>query len=176
MVPTNIWLSCMEQQTYLLEVQKLHLMIQCHTGTCQKVPHGEPQNTSLVLFVVQSTKACNINCQSTIPVSKVHFGQGLHWCYALCVTWGSLGNFLATSSVSTWRRVGCQGGHRRSGVKTLWVKLKTWYKFVKPKSQIHTFDCDQVQTGRWNSSIFQCKSNRDKALGTIWCIAGPRAI
>jgi hypothetical protein len=115
MVPANICFFCMEQQTYLLEVQSYIFALQCHTGTFQKVPHGGPQDTSLVLF----SRHKGLQDQLSVHYSVV---QGSLWtrsALVLCTvwTWGSLNKFLATSSVSTWRRVGCQGGHRRSGVK-----------------------------------------------------------
>ena len=123
----------------------------------------------------QGTKACRMNCQSTIQLSRVHFGQGLHWCYALW-TWGSLKKFFGNIFSEYLEKGGLPGRSHKIRCETLWVKLKTWYKLVKPKSQIQTFDSNQVQNWRWNSSICQGKGSRDKALGTIWCIVGPGAL
>ena len=149
-----------------------HMCWMCKSTSCDTMPYWDLSECATwrtsrykpgAFF--QSTKACNISCQSTIQLSKVHFGQGLHWCYALCglgVTQEVLGNIFS----EYLEKGGLQMMSQTIRCETLWVKLKT-----DPD-----LDCDQVQKGRWNNSIFQGKGNRDKALGTIWCIAGPRAL
>ena len=68
-----------------------HSCWRCKATSCDTMPNwdfseGATWRTSRykpgALF--QGTKACRINCQSTIQLSRVHFGQGLHWCCALC--------------------------------------------------------------------------------------------
>jgi hypothetical protein len=58
-------------------------------------------------------------------------------------------------------------------VTKLWGQTQDMVQTCQTQEPDPDLDCDQVQKGRWNSSIFQGKGSRDKALGTIWCIAGP---
>ena len=68
-----------------------HICWRCKATSCDTMPywdffimcHMEDLKIQAWCFF-KAQQACNINCQSTNQLSKVHFGQGLHWCYALC--------------------------------------------------------------------------------------------
>jgi hypothetical protein len=93
-----------------------------------------------------------------------------------CVDLGVTQEVLGIIFSEYLEKGGLPGRSQKIRCETLWVKLKTWYKLVKPKSQIQTLTVTKFKKGRWNRSIFQGKGSRDKALGTIWCIAGPGAL
>jgi hypothetical protein len=83
-----------------------HVCWRCKATSCDTMPYwdfcfseGATRRTSIYKpgAFFQGTKACQINCQSTIQLSKVHFGQCLHWCYALCG--------LGGGSISSWQHI-----------------------------------------------------------------------
>jgi hypothetical protein len=97
---------------------------------------------------------------------------GVMHCVDLGVTQEVLGNIFS----EYLEKGGLPGRSQKIRCETLWVKLKTWYKLVKPKSQIQTLTVTKFKRGDGTTPSFKAKANRDKALGTIWCIAGPRAL
>jgi hypothetical protein len=140
----------------------------------QKVPHVGPQDTSLVLFfkaqrLARSTVSPLFSCPR-FTLDKVCIGV-MH-CVDLGVTQEVLGNIFS----EYLEKGGLPRRSHKIRCETLWVKRKTWYKLVKPKSQIQTLTVTKFKGGDGTTPSFNAKGSRDKALGTIWCIAGPRAL
>ena len=132
----------MEQQTYVLEVQKLHLVIQCHTGAFQKVPHGGPQDTSLVLFfnaqrLAGSTVSTLFSCPG-FTLEKVCIGV-MH-CVDLGVTQEVLGNIFS----EYLEKGGLTGRSQKIRCETLWANTQYMVQTCQAQEPDPDFDCDQV--------------------------------